>query len=187
MREEVWKAGRRGQRLGRLTGLSGGSRGWVSAFRDMASDRPSSYEERFRSLGLEFPTLPPTAARIVAAVRVDRLIFASGQTPHRAGSLVHVGKLGRDVTIQEGQNAARLAALNCLTQVRELLGSLDLIERIVRVTGYVASAEGFSDQALVVNGLPSFSKRSSARREGTRGPLSALPSCLAGLPSKSTW
>ena len=104
---------------------------------------------------MEFPTLPVTAARIVPAVRVDRIVYASGQTPHRDGNLV-TGKLGRDVTIDVGQGAARLAALNCLTQVRDLLGSLDRVERIARVTGYVASADGFFEQAAVINGASEF-------------------------------
>lgn len=105
---------------------------------------------------MEFPTLPVTPARIVPAVRVDRIVYASGQTPHRDGSLAFTGKLGHDVTIEAGQQAARLAALNCLTQVRDLLGSLDAVERIARVTGYVASAEGFHDQAAVINGASEF-------------------------------
>jgi enamine deaminase RidA (YjgF/YER057c/UK114 family) len=115
-----------------------------------------SYEDRCRELGVEFPTLPVTAARIVPAVRVDRVVYASGQTPHRDGSLVFTGKLGRDVEVESGRRAARLAALNCLTQVRDLLGSLDGVERIARVTGYVASAEGFFEQAAVINGASEF-------------------------------
>ena len=115
-----------------------------------------SYEKRCHELGVEFPTLNIVGARIVPAVRVDRLVYASGQTPHRDGKVVFAGKLGREIDIETGQQAARLAALNCITQVRDLLGSLDAVERIARVTGYVASAEGFSDQAAVINGASEF-------------------------------
>ena len=111
-----------------------------------------TYEQRARELGIDFRPLVIRGARIVPAVRVERLIYASGQTPHRDGSLVFAGKLGRDIEVEVGSQAARLAALNCITQVRDLLGSLDHIERIARVTGYVASAEGFIEQAAVING-----------------------------------
>jgi enamine deaminase RidA (YjgF/YER057c/UK114 family) len=111
-----------------------------------------SFEQRLTELGLEVPVLPPPAASYVPAVRTGNLVFASGQTPTVAGRLVVAGKLGADVTVEQGQEAARLAALNCLAEVRGLLGSLDIVTRVVKLTGYVASAAGFGDQPAVING-----------------------------------
>jgi enamine deaminase RidA (YjgF/YER057c/UK114 family) len=111
-----------------------------------------SFEQRLTELGLEVPVLPPPAASYVPAVRTGNLVFASGQTPTVAGRLVIAGKLGADVTVEQGQEAARLAALNCLAEVRGLLGSLDMVTRVVKLTGYVASAAGFGDQPAVING-----------------------------------
>jgi enamine deaminase RidA (YjgF/YER057c/UK114 family) len=111
-----------------------------------------SFEQRLTELGLEVPVLPPPAASYVPAVRTGNLVFASGQTPTVAGRLVIAGKLGADVTVEQGQEAARLAALNCLAEVRGLLGSLDIVTRVVKLTGYVASAAGFGDQPAVING-----------------------------------
>ncbi len=112
----------------------------------------SSAEARVRELGLEIPTLPPPVAVYVPAVRTGNLVFASGQTPTIDGVLQVRGKLGHDVSVEDGQQAARLAAINCVAEVRALLGSLDRVARVVRLTGYVASAPGFGDQPAVING-----------------------------------
>ncbi|GHO66960.1 LysR family transcriptional regulator [Ktedonobacter sp. SOSP1-52] len=111
-----------------------------------------SFEERVKELGLTMPELPKPAFSYVPAVQVGKLIFASGQTPTVAGKLTIQGKLGREVSIEQGQEAARLAVLNCLAEVRGLTGSLDAIVRIVKLNGYVASAEGFTEQPRVING-----------------------------------
>lgn len=111
-----------------------------------------SAERRLADLGITVPTLPPPVASYVPAVRTGRLVFASGQTPTIDGVLQVRGKLGDGVSVEEGHRAARLAALNCLAEVRGLLGSLDAVSRVVRLTGYVASAPGFGEQPAVVNG-----------------------------------
>jgi enamine deaminase RidA (YjgF/YER057c/UK114 family) len=111
-----------------------------------------SAERRLADLGITVPTLPPPVAAYVPAVRTGRLVFASGQTPTIDGVLQVRGKLGDGVSVEEGQRAARLAALNCLAEVRGLLGSLDDVSRVVRLTGYVASAPGFGEQPAVMNG-----------------------------------
>jgi len=111
-----------------------------------------SAERRLADLGITVPTLPPPVASYVPAVRTGRLVFASGQTPTIGGVLQVRGKLGDGVSVEEGHRAARLAALNCLAEVRGLLGSLDAVSRVVRLTGYVASAPGFGEQPAVVNG-----------------------------------
>lgn len=111
-----------------------------------------SFEERIRAAGIIVPTLPPPAFAYVPAVRTGNLVYASGQTPTIDGVLQVRGKLGEGVSIEEGRVAARLAALNCLAEVRGLLGSLDHVARVVRLTGYVASAPGFDQQPAVMNG-----------------------------------
>jgi enamine deaminase RidA (YjgF/YER057c/UK114 family) len=113
---------------------------------------PASAEARIRELGLAVPTLPPPVAAYVPAVRTGNLVFASGQTPTIDGVLQVQGKLGEGISIEDGQQAARLAALNCVAEVRGLIGSLDRVARVVRLTGYVASAPGFGQQPAVMNG-----------------------------------
>lgn len=109
-------------------------------------------EHRLAELGIVVPQLPPPVAVYVPAVRTGRVVYASGQTPTIDGVLQVRGRLGEDVSVEEGQRAARLAALNCLAEVRALLGSLDAVSRVLRLTGYVASAPGFGEQPYVMNG-----------------------------------
>ncbi|HLZ62727.1 MAG TPA: RidA family protein [Ktedonosporobacter sp.] len=111
-----------------------------------------SFEKRIQELGLTIPETPTPVANYVPAVRTGNLVFASGQTPTVAGRLTIQGKLGREVTIEQGQQAARVALLNVLSAVRSVTGSLDHITRIVKLNGSVASAEGFGAQPQVVNG-----------------------------------
>jgi len=79
-------------------------------------------------------------------------VFTSGQTPTKDGVLQYPGKLGLDVTVEQGQRAAELAALNCLAALHAHLGSLDRITGGVNLTGYVASTQGFADQSKAING-----------------------------------
>jgi enamine deaminase RidA (YjgF/YER057c/UK114 family) len=109
-------------------------------------------ERRLDELGIVVPQLPPPVAAYVPAVKTGRVVYASGQTPTIDGALQVRGRLGEDVSVEEGQRAARLAALNCLAEVRALLGSLDAVSRVLRLTGYVASAPGFGEQPYVMNG-----------------------------------
>lgn len=111
-----------------------------------------SFEKRIEELGLTLPTTPRPVANYVPAVATGKLIYSSGQTPTVNGQLSVQGKLGREVSIEQGQQAARVAVLNCLAAVRSVTGSLDEIVRIVKMTGYVASAEGFNAQPQVING-----------------------------------
>lgn len=111
-----------------------------------------SFEGRIQELGLTIPPTPKPAANYVPAVQSGKLIFASGQTPIVDGKLTIQGKLGREVSIEEGQQASRVALLNCLSAIRSVAGSLDEITRIVKLNGSVASAEGFGGQPQVING-----------------------------------
>jgi enamine deaminase RidA (YjgF/YER057c/UK114 family) len=111
-----------------------------------------SYDQRLKELGVELPAAPKPVANYVPAVRTGRLLFLSGVLPMREGRLSCAGKLGKDLTVEQGAEAARLALLNALAIVKGELGSLDRVAKVVRMTGHVASAEGFAQQPAVING-----------------------------------
>lgn len=111
-----------------------------------------SAEEELAVLGLTLPSPPKPVASYVPAVQSGDLLFLSGILPMRDGRPAWTGKLGRDLTVEQGIEAARLACLNALAVVRAELGSLDRVARVVRLGGHVASAGGFTQQPAVVNG-----------------------------------
>jgi enamine deaminase RidA (YjgF/YER057c/UK114 family) len=110
-----------------------------------------SVEQRLAELGIELPDVPAPVASYVPAVRRGRTVYTSGQLPFVDGELLHTGLVGPDVSVQEAAACARQCALNALAAVAEQVRSLDKV-RIVKLVGYVASARGFTDQPLVVNG-----------------------------------
>jgi len=109
-------------------------------------------EEKMAALGIFLPVAPKPVANYIPAVQVGDLLFTSGMLPIREGKLIYEGKLGNEVTLEQGREAARIALLNALSVVREDLGSLDAVLRVVRLTGHVASAAGFTQQPAVLNG-----------------------------------
>src|SRR5690348_1201461 len=111
-----------------------------------------SFEARIKELGITLRETTRPVANYVPAVHVVKLIFVSGHVSTVAGQLPLKGKLGRELSIEQGQEAARVALLNSLAAVRSLTGSLDAIRRIVKLNGWVASAEGFGNQPQVING-----------------------------------
>ena len=110
------------------------------------------YESRLRELGLSLPQLPPAAGAYVPAVRSGNLVFCSGQGPYKDGTFAYIGKVGDSLSLEEGIEAARIAALNCLAEICSLIGTINNVVRIVQVRGFVNSAESFTDQPKVVNG-----------------------------------
>lgn len=112
----------------------------------------TSYESRLAELQIALPPPPQPLATYVPVVRAGDLLFLSGVLPMRDGQLAFSGKLGRDLTVEQGMEAARLAILNALAIARQELGTLDRIARVVKVVGHVASAEGFVQQPQVLNG-----------------------------------
>ena len=109
-------------------------------------------EERLKQLGLELPELPQPLAVYVPFVRTGTLIVTSGMGCRRQGKLAYQGKVGRDLTLEQGHEAARITMLNLLATLKAAVGDLDKIERIVKVTGFVASAPDFGQQPEVMNG-----------------------------------
>ena len=112
----------------------------------------TSYESRLAELQIELPPPPQPMATYVPAVQAGNLLFLSGVLPIRDGQLAFSGKLGRDLTVEQGMEAARIALLNALAIAKQEVGSLDRITRVVKVVGHVASAEGFVQQPQVING-----------------------------------
>ncbi len=111
-----------------------------------------SAKEKLKELGLSLPQVAKPAAAYVPAVKDETYIFTSGQVPFVEGRLKYTGLLGRDLSVEEGYEAAKICCLNCLAAVADLAGDLDRVARIVKVTGFVASAPEFRDQHLVLNG-----------------------------------
>jgi enamine deaminase RidA (YjgF/YER057c/UK114 family) len=110
-------------------------------------------EERLAALGIELPQAPQPVANYVNGVQTGRLIFLAGKGPKRAdGSEIH-GKLGVDLTIEEGYEAARLTAINQLAVLKAMLGDLDRVTRVVKVLGMVNSHPDFIEQPAVINGF----------------------------------
>ncbi len=116
--------------------------------------RGQSAESRLKELGITLPTPPAPIATYVPAVKVGNLLFVAGHGPAAApDGKNYAGKVGRDLTLEEGRAAARLVGLNVLATVRRSLGSLDRVVRVVKVLGMVNAVEGFTQQPQVVNGF----------------------------------
>ncbi len=111
-----------------------------------------SFDQRLAQLNIQLPSPPKPVATYVPAVQAGDLLFLSGMIPFRDGKLVLAGKVGRDLTVDQGVEAARVALLNALAVIRHELGTLDRVRQVVRLVGYVASAEGFVQQPAVMNG-----------------------------------
>jgi enamine deaminase RidA (YjgF/YER057c/UK114 family) len=110
-----------------------------------------SWQVRLRELGVALPEVVAPLASYVPAVRTGNLVYTAGQLPMEAGKLVGTGKVGAEVTPEEGKAMARICALNALAAVNALVG-IDAVSRVVKVVGFVASAPGFNAQPGVVNG-----------------------------------
>jgi enamine deaminase RidA (YjgF/YER057c/UK114 family) len=114
-----------------------------------------SWTARLAELGVRLPPVAAPVAAYVPAIRSGQLVFTSGQLPFVDGGLRRTGKVGGTVDIEDAAADAKVCALNALAAVDDLVG-LDSIARVIRVVGYVASAEGFSAQPRVVNGASEF-------------------------------
>ena len=107
--------------------------------------------DRLRELGLTLPTVATPAGAYVPARRSGSLVFTAGQIPLVDGSLAATGKVGAEITPEQGYDLARTCALNALAAVDDLVG-LDAVAGVVKVVGFVASAPGFTGQPGVING-----------------------------------
>jgi len=112
----------------------------------------SAVEDRLAALGLAVPEVVPPVAAYVPAVRSGSYVYTSGQLPMVAGAMPAVGKVGAEVTPEQGKELAQACALNAIAAVKALIGDLDKVVRVVKVVGFVASSPDFTGQPGVVNG-----------------------------------
>jgi enamine deaminase RidA (YjgF/YER057c/UK114 family) len=134
-------------------------------------------EEKLRQLGLELPPLRRAAGNYVSRVRTGNLLFLSGQ-----GVDEFHGKLGREYTVEEGYAAARQCMLNLLSVVKDELGSLDKVKRVVKLLGFVNCTEDFTDQPKVINGASDL----LVELFGERGRHARSAVGMAQLPHNTT-
>lgn len=113
-------------------------------------------EEKLLSMGIELPVPPAPVASYVPVVQAGNLCFVSGQLPVKDGRVVAAGSVPTSLTVDEAKEAARVCAINILSQLKAYLGSLDRVKRIVRLNGYVQSDNGFYNQPQVMNGASDF-------------------------------
>lgn len=111
-----------------------------------------SFDEKLRSLGVQLPEVPAPIGSYVSLLQCDRWVFLSGLLPRQGSEVVYKGKAGADLSVEKASEAARLCALNALSVIRQHFGTLDCVERVVRVVGFIQSHPLFFDQPRVLNG-----------------------------------
>jgi enamine deaminase RidA (YjgF/YER057c/UK114 family) len=109
-------------------------------------------DARLKELGIVLPKAAAPAANYVPFVVTGNLVFVSGQLPFENGELKHKGIVGAGVSVEDAVKAARLCALNLIAQLQAAVGDLDHVARVVKLTGFVASAAAFTEQPKVING-----------------------------------
>ena len=109
-------------------------------------------EKKMKEMGLILPEAPKPIAEYIPAKKIGNLVFTSGQGPIKDGKFIYVGKVGGTVSLEEGYDSAKMCAMNCLAAIKLVIGSLDEIDEIVKIKGYVNSVPDFYRQPEVVNG-----------------------------------
>ena len=117
-----------------------------------ANTMAETAESRLNALGIVLPTPPAPAANYVPSVIAGKLLFASGQISVLPGGAKFIGKLGRDFSVEQGREAARICAINLLANFKTTLGDLEKVRRVVKLTGFVNSIGDFDEPHKVVNG-----------------------------------
>ncbi len=115
-----------------------------------------SIEATLAKLDIQLPTVSAPAANYVPYVISQKLVFCSGTLPMKDGKPQFIGKLGKEFSVEQGQECAKLCGLNLLALARSACGSLDNVKRLVRLGVFVNSAAGFTDQPKVANGVSDF-------------------------------
>src|SRR4029453_18935242 len=124
----------------------------VASSSHAAGQSGASPEARLKALGIQLPPAPKPVASYVPAVRTGNLVFLAGQGPLADGKPMVTGKVGGELTEEQGNKAARATALILLSALRAEIGSLDRVKRIVKLVGLVNSAPGFTRQPWLING-----------------------------------
>jgi enamine deaminase RidA (YjgF/YER057c/UK114 family) len=109
-------------------------------------------ETKIKKLGYTLPEPAKPLAAYIPAIKIDKLVYTAGQLPSVNGQLQYKGKVGFNVSEEEGQKAAVLSLLNCLAVIKSVCGDLDQIEQVVKLTVFINSADGFTNQPKVANG-----------------------------------
>jgi len=109
-------------------------------------------ENKMKEIGLILPEVPKPIAEYIPAKKIGNLVVTSGQGPIKDGKFIHVGKVGGEINLEEGYESAKMCALNCLAAIKSIIGSLDEIDEIVKIKGYVNSTPDFYRQPEVING-----------------------------------
>jgi enamine deaminase RidA (YjgF/YER057c/UK114 family) len=110
-----------------------------------------SPEEKLKELGIELPEAPTPLGSYIPVLRAGSLVFLSGILPLKNGKLIRTGKVGDSVSLEEAQEDARQIVINAMSILKSNIGSFDKIRRCVKITGYVASDSGFTEQPKVLN------------------------------------
>ena len=109
-------------------------------------------ENNLKKLKIELPNAPDPVGAYVAFKKIDNLLFISGQLPISKHGEIIKGKLGKDLTLEDGQKASRYCAINIIAQVKKALnGDLDKVKNCIKITGFVNSTDNFTDQPKVIN------------------------------------
>ena len=136
-------------------------------------------ENKLAQMGLELPETPAPIANFVTAVRTGNLLFVAGHVPRMPdGSMLNSGKLGREVTVEQGYQSAQRAMLNCLSSIKAHTGDLDKVRRVVKLLCMVNSAPDFGDQPSVANGASDL----LVNLYGDRGRHARSAVGMGGLP-----
>jgi enamine deaminase RidA (YjgF/YER057c/UK114 family) len=109
-------------------------------------------EEKIKELGFEVPEVAKPLAAYIPAKQVGNLVMTSGQVPLVKGEILYKGKVGKDLSEEDGIKAAQVCALNCIAAIKSVIGNLDRVVEIEKLTVFVASAEDFTAQPKVANG-----------------------------------
>ena len=105
-------------------------------------------ENKLKAMGLELPAAAPPPPGRAGAVKVGNILFVGGHTPGQ----MHIGKLGEEITVEQGYEAARLACLNCLADVKAVIGDLDKVKQVAKLLCMINSTPDFGQQPQVANG-----------------------------------
>ncbi len=133
-----------------------------------------SAEENLKKLNINLPKAPDPVGAYVASKIVGNLVFISGQLPLNSEGKLIKGKVGKELNLEQGQEAAKLCALNLLAQLKKISGSLDKVKGCVKITGYVNSIDSFVDQPKIINGASDLiSKIFGDKGKHTRAAVSA--------------
>ena len=133
-----------------------------------------SAEESLKKLNINLPKAPDPVGAYVASKIVGNLVFISGQLPLNSEGKLIKGKVGKELNLEQGQEAAKLCALNLLAQLKKISGNLDKVKGCVKITGYVNSIDSFVDQPKIINGASDLiSKIFGDKGKHTRAAVSA--------------